>query len=105
MFGCPEFDAQIPVHLQAGKIQGCGKVIESGEVAETYECVALFVPQAIREGSETAEQCDRLDCPEEGIRIMTALKIVVRNTRAQVVDMMEPDITREPLEDSWQLIK
>ena len=31
--------------------------------------------------------------------------MVVGNTRAQVVDMMKPDVAGEPLQDSWQLIK
>ena len=35
---------------------------------------------------------------------MAALQIVVRNSRAEVVNVMEADITREPLEQLGQLV-
>ena len=36
---------------------------------------------------------------------MTPLKIIVRDAGAQMMNMVEPDIAGEPLQDSGQLVK
>jgi hypothetical protein len=49
------------------------------------------------EAFETGQQRERLDRLEEGICIMASLKMVVRNARAQVMNMVKPNIAGKPL--------
>jgi hypothetical protein len=67
------------------------------KMPKSYEFLALFVPQAKSQRFATGKQGDRLNARKEGIRVMAALQMVVGNTRAQVVDVMEADIPGKPL--------
>ena len=58
----------------------------------THEFPALLIPKAEGERFETAEQSDRLHALKERIGLVTSLQIVVRNTRAQMVNVVEADV-------------
>src|ERR1035441_9451772 len=64
------------------------------QVAVAHQFAALFVPQTERERLEAGEQRHRLDRLEKRLRPMTLLQVVVRNPRAQVVDVVETNIAR-----------
>ena len=36
---------------------------------------------------------------------MASFQIVIGNPRAQMVNVMKPNITREPLQNPWKLVK
>ena len=74
-------------------------------LAKSHKYVALFIPQAKREAFEAGQQRDRLDCAEEGIAFMASLKVIIRNARTQVMNMVEPDIASKPLQGSRQLVE
>ena len=74
-------------------------------MAKADEDVALLVPQAKGEGMEARQQRDRLDRIEERVRLVAFLEMVVRNARAEVMNVMKPDIAGKPLQDSRQLVE
>ena len=61
-----------------------------------------LVPEPQAQRAETRPQCHRCNRREHRARRMAALEVVVRNPGTQVVDMVKPDIAREPLQDLWQ---
>ena len=70
------------------------------QCTEPNQLPVLLVPQTKRRRLQTRGQCNWLYLREEFIRIVTLLQVVVGNEGAQMVDMMKPDIAREPLQDS-----
>jgi len=50
-----------------------------------------------REGAQAGEQSERPNLLKESIRLVTSLEVVVRNTGAEVVNVMKPDIAGKPL--------
>ena len=72
---------------------------------ESYQLALLLVPKAERKGFEARKQRNGFDALKERVRVMTLLKIVVRYPRTQMVEMVIPDITGEPLENLRQLVK
>jgi hypothetical protein len=53
----------------------------------------LFIPEPETEALEARNQSDRSHFLEKRLRAMTALKVVIRDARTQVVDVMETDVT------------
>src|SRR5580698_8595084 len=74
-------------------------------VAKSDELMPLLVPESIGQGLETRQQRDGFDSPEVRVRLMTALEIVVRDARIQMMNMMEANIAGKPLQDPGELIK
>jgi hypothetical protein len=72
---------------------------------EPDELTALFVPEAEGQRFEALKESDRLDLLEERICIVTALEIVVRNTGAEMMNMVKADIPGKPLQDLGQFVK
>ena len=66
--------------------------IGSPELAEGDQSAAQFIPQTESHALKSLEKGNRPDCFEHGIAFMTALQFVVRYTRTQVMDVMEPDV-------------
>ena len=62
------------------------------ERAITDQPLLLFVPQAESEGFEAGEQGDGLDGLKQRFRFMTFLEVIIRNARAQMMNMMKADV-------------
>ena len=70
-----------------------------------YQFLALLIPQPERKRLEAAEQSHRFDGLEKRFRPVALLQVIVRNARAQVVDVVKPDVARESLEHLGQLVE
>src|SRR5437867_12681220 len=75
------------------------------QAAIAHELAVLLIPEAEGERLEAGEQRDRLDVLEQGIGLVASLQVVVRNPRAEVVNVVESDVAREPLQDPGQLVE
>ena len=75
------------------------------EMTEADQFVALFIPQAELDGFQARKEGDRFDLLKKRIGFVAPLQIVIWNARAQMVDVMEPDIARKPLQNLRQLVK
>ena len=62
------------------------------QAAVGYQLAALFIPEAVGERSQAGEQGDRLHTLEQRIGTVAAFQVVVRNARAQMVNVVEPDV-------------
>src|SRR6267154_1067836 len=78
---------------------------ESSEVAIADQFLALLVPQPERERLEAREQRDRLHFLKQRVRLMASLQIVIRDLRAQMMNVMISDVPREPLQHLRQFVK
>jgi hypothetical protein len=62
------------------------------DVAVTDQLFPLLVPQPERKRFQAGDHGDGLHFTEHRVRPMTPLKIVVWNPRAQMMDVMKPDV-------------
>jgi hypothetical protein len=62
------------------------------QLSESDELSAILVPQAIFQGTKAREQIDFLRSPKKLLLAVALLQRVVRNTRTQVVDVMEANV-------------
>jgi len=69
------------------------------------ELLTAFVPKAIGEGFEAGKERDGFDGLKERFGAVTFLEVIVRNRRAQVMDVMKADVAGKPLQDFWQLVE
>jgi len=76
-----------------------------GNVAKPHQFLVLLVPKTIAKGLQTRPQRDVLHRLEHRMGFVALLQVVVRNSRAQMVKVVEPDATAEPLEDARQLVE
>ena len=67
--------------------------------------LAVFIPEAIAERLEASEQRDGFHLLENRNLVVSALQIVVRDARAEVVDVVEANIAGEPLKDARQFVE
>jgi hypothetical protein len=56
------------------------------------------------QGPQARGQRDRRDALECRYGFMTRLEPVIRDSRAQVVNVVEADVAREPLQHAWQFV-
>lgn len=75
------------------------------QVTEPDKLAAFLVPESKRKRLHTREEADCGYGLKERISLVAAFKIVIGNPRAEVVNVMESDITGKPLEDSGQSVK
>src|SRR5215208_3633918 len=66
---------------------------------------ALLVPEVKRQATQAGPQSDGLDLLEQPLALVALLQVVVGNPRAQMMDVMEADIAREPLQQAGQLVE
>jgi len=67
------------------------------EVAVANQLAPLFIPETEGEGFETGEQRDWLHGLKQRLGLMTFLQMVIRNPRAEMMDVMKPDVAGERL--------
>jgi hypothetical protein len=63
------------------------------------EALPLLVPKSIGQRFQARWQRERFDSLEVRVCVMTALKMVIRDARTQVMNMTKADIARKPLQD------
>ena len=74
-------------------------------MAVADEFFAGFVQQPESERFQAPEKRDGFHALEHQMRFVASFEIVIRNARAQMVDVMVADVTGKPLENLRQLIK
>ena len=62
------------------------------QLRKADELVGLLIPQSVADRLQAAKQAHWLHLREHGIRTMAAFKIVVWDSRAEVVTMMKADV-------------
>jgi hypothetical protein len=72
---------------------------KSSEVAVANQPAALFIPKTETERFQAAEQRDGPHALKQPIGFMAPLQVIVGNPRAQMMEVMKPNVAREPLQD------
>ena len=65
----------------------------------------LFVPKTEGERLEAGEERDGFNFLEQRLGFVAAFEVVVRDTRAQMMDVMEADVAGEPLKNFRQFVE
>lgn len=86
-------------------LEACARLLELTHVGVPYKLPALLIPEAKRQTSQAGSQGNGLDLLEEAVALVTLLQVVVGNARTQVVDMVEADVARKPLQHLRQLVE
>ena len=81
------------------------RAVLSFEFAEADELFLLLIPESEKGGLQTGKERDRIDILKFGIFVVTFLKMIVRNQRFQVMNVMIADVAGEPLQDFRQAVK
>jgi len=72
------------------------------DISQGHEHPSFLIPEPETDTGEACPKSDRLD-PAEKVQIVVAFfEEVIRDPRAQMMDMMETDVSAEPLEDPRQ---
>ena len=59
----------------------------------------------IRHRAEARQQRHRVDILEHRMRVMTSLQIVIRDPWTEMMNVVEPNVAGEPLQDLRQFVK
>ena len=78
---------------------------EISKLAETNQPVTLLIPEPEGEEFEAGEQRDGRHALEQRLRLVAPLQIVIGNLRAQMMNVMKPDVARKPLENPGQFVE
>ena len=70
---------------------------------EAHQPAALFVVQLEPQRADAVPQCQRRHVVEDRVLIVCALEVVVRDARAQMMDVVQPDVAGEELQNLGQL--
>ena len=74
-------------------------------MAVADQLAPLLVPKTEGEGFEAGEQRDGLHGLEQRFGFVTFLQVVIRNPRAEMMDVMKSDAAREPLQHLGQFVE
>ena len=77
----------------------------SFDALEADEFTFLLVPETESKAFKSFDEGEGLHILENLVGVVAGLEIVVRDTRAEVMDVVEADISGEPLEDFGKLVK
>src|SRR2546429_745533 len=75
------------------------------QMAEANEFFALLVPEPEAERFEAAEKGERFYLLKHQMRFVASLEIVIRNSRAQMMDVVVADVAGEPLQHLRQFVE
>jgi len=67
-------------------------------MAIANQLAALFVPEPESERLKAGEERDGFHSLKQRLGLVTLLKMIVRNPRAEVMDVMEANVPGKPLE-------
>lgn len=85
------FAALIPLHLP--------------QMTKAYQPFVLLIPESEGDRLQAGEQGQRFHVPEHGIGMVAPFQVIIGDPGAEMVNMMESDIAREPLENFWELVE
>src|SRR5208283_4140822 len=99
------FSAQAQVKRRSAP--GSSSLLPSygSEVAVADQLVPLFIPETEGEGFETGEQCDGLHGLKQRLGLVALFQVIIRYPRAEMMDVMKPDVAREPLQYLGQFVE
>ena len=80
-----------------------GRQALQGSEADQFS--SLLIPKAKRQGFEAGEQRYWFNGLKQRLRVVAPLQVVIRDPRAQVVNVVEADVAREPLQDLGELVE
>ena len=80
-------------------------VAQNSGRAVADKLLTAFVPKAIGEGFEAGKEGDRFDGLKERFGAVAFLEVIVRDRRAQVMDVMKADVAGKPLQYFRQLVE
>ena len=66
-------------------------------MSEPDESVLLLIPEPDDEGFQAGKQCHGVDCLKQGLGPMAFLQPIIRDSRAEMMDVMKADVSGEPL--------
>ena len=72
-------------------------------LGERHELAHVLIPELELDGTKTASDGDRRDAGEDGVGVVGALQVVVRDPRVEVMDMVQTDVAGEELQHSREL--
>src|SRR5437764_6307955 len=72
-------------------------------VREAHESRAFLVVELEPQGADAVPERERRRVVEDRVLVVGALEVVVGDAGAQMVDMVEPDVSGEELKDRGQL--
>ena len=78
---------------------------EFAKVAVADESLILLVPKSVAESFQAAAKGDGFDAVEKRMSFVAAFEVIVRNARAEMVNVMEADVTGKPLEDFREFVE
>ncbi len=75
-----------------------------GKLSNPTSFAIFLIPQTVGSGFQAGAQGDRRHGLEKRLGLVAFLEVVIRNARAQVVDVVKADVAGEPLEHPRQLV-
>src|SRR6266404_2532821 len=81
------------------------RLSQGPQCAVSNKSPAWFVPEAEGQRFEARKERNRLHRLEEGFGAMTLLQMIIRDARAQVMNVVKADVARKPLQHFRQLVK
>jgi len=67
--------------------------------------LALLVPKPKAEQFQAAEQGDGWHTLKEPVRLVALFQVIIRNPRAEMMEVMKPNVAGEPLQDLGQPVE
>ena len=101
--GQPESEKQGAAKREAKS--GVLLATQISEMAKANQLTPLLIPKAKSQRFETLKESYGLDLLEERVGFVASLEVVVRNSSAEMMNVMEPDIAREPLKNPRELVE
>ena len=78
---------------------------KGSQVAVTHQLLSLFIPETEGKRFEAGEQRNGWHSLKQWFRFVAPLQIVIGNPRAQMMNVMESNVAREPLQDLGQFVE
>ena len=72
-------------------------------LGECHELACLLIPELELDGTNTVSDRHRRDAGEDGVGVVGALQVVVRDPGVEVMDMMQTDVAGEELQQLREL--
>src|ERR1022692_3869742 len=75
------------------------------ELAVADQPALLFIPETESERLQAAQQRDGFDGLKQRFCFVAFLQMVIRNARAEMMNVMKADVAGKPLQHFWQFVK
>src|SRR5207249_10661076 len=75
------------------------------EVAVADQLATLFIPESEGERFETGKQRDGLHALKQRLCFVALLQVIIGNPRTQMMNVVKPNVAREPLQHLGQFVE